>query len=168
MSPLTTTAFTIRGFLQALSAFLSGSTRCGVLGAPARPGQRCRRSGAKPLKWELEAIWETFRTLGLVQCPWITPHIGTPPIGTGRRRPYAARPLAHRYFSIDLRWEIRSNTGDSIRNVCAGRHAVGTGAMLLRGRLAGWPSSMIEEGEGIADHGAYTSIPSALLSSSTR
>lgn len=90
------------------------------------------------------------------------------PIGAGRRRPHAARPSVHRYFSVDLRREIRSNTGDSIRSLCAGRQAATTGAMVLRGRLAGRPSAMNQEGEGIADRGACTSIPSALLSGSTR
>ena len=75
----TPTALTGRGFSSGReAAFLSGSTRRGVLGAVARPGQRCRRSGAEPLRWELEAIWEISRTLGLVQCPWMTPPIGTP------------------------------------------------------------------------------------------
>ena len=49
-----------------------------MLGALARPGQGYRRSGGDPLRWELEANWETLLTLSLVQCPWITPRIGTP------------------------------------------------------------------------------------------
>lgn len=58
------------------------------------------------------------------------------PIGAGRRRPHAARPSAHHYFSVDLRWEIRSNIGDSIKSVWAGRHVVSTVATALRGRPA--------------------------------
>ncbi len=89
-------------------------------------------------------------------------------IGAGRQCRHTGRPSAHRHFSVDFRLEIRSNAGDSLSSVWTGRHAAASGATVLWRRLAGRPSTMIEEGEGIADRGAYTSSLSALLSNSTR
>lgn len=75
----TPTALTGRGFsLGRERLFVRTDIRRSVLGARPRPRQGCQRSGAEPLRWELEAIWEISRTLGLVQCPWMTPPIGTP------------------------------------------------------------------------------------------
>ena len=67
-----------------------------MLGALARPGQGYRRNGGEPLRWELEANWEILLTLSLVQCPWITLPIGTPPSvpAEGVRIPRKLRPIA--------------------------------------------------------------------------
>ena len=165
-SPLTTTALIRRGFSSGRERLFVRSNRRGGLGALARPGQGCRRSEGEPLRWELEARWEILLTLGLVQYPWITAPSGTPrsALVEGVRTLRGPRPIDIFLLTCDG----KSVPILEIAQKASGRHAAGTGATVLRGRLAGRPSTMIEEGEGIADRRAHTSIPSALLSGSTR